>query len=130
MSQQNARELFTQLVNACREAENGQQMLAMYNHAVQFTLLDGGNFYFDAQDGQTAVQDGQMPEKPLTGGYEIKADTENLLAWFSGKERYSDLIEQGRMFPVASHTTKRHIDYWLAQIVRLGNGQKTLKEVY
>ena len=130
MSQQNARELFAQLVNTCSKTKTGQQMLQMYNHSVQFSLLDGDSFYFDAQDGQTEVQPGQMPDKPLTGGYEIKADTENLLAWFSGKERYSDLIEHGRMFPVASHTTKRHIDYWLAQIVRLGNGQKIPKEVY
>lgn len=130
MSQQNARELFTQLVNACSKTETGRQVLGMYNHAVQFTLLDGDNFYFDAQNGQTVIEDGQMPDRPLTRGYEIKADSENLVAWFSGNERYSDLIEHGRMFPVASHTTKRHIDYWLAQIVRLGNGQKIPKEVY
>jgi hypothetical protein len=130
MSQQNARKLFAQLVKTCSGTESGQKMLGMYNHTVQFTLLDGDKFFFDAQNGQTAVKDGQMPDRPLIRGYEIKADTENLLAWFSGAERYSDLIEHGRMFPVASHTTKRHIDYWLAQIVRLGNGQKIPKEVY
>jgi hypothetical protein len=71
-----------------------------------------------------------MPERPISAAYEIKAGSAAFQAWFSGRERLSDLIEHGRMFPVASHTTKRHIDYWLAKIVRLGNNLKIPKEVY
>ena len=93
-------------------------MLALRDQTIQFTALDGDLFHFDAQGGQTKVVAGEMPAKPLDDGYEIKADTAVFAEWFTGQARMSDLIEDGRMFPVASHTTKRHIDYWLAQIVR------------
>ena len=130
MSTQTLAETFSTLLENCKASEAGRQMLAMHDHTVQFTPLDSDPFYFEAKDGQGKVSGGQMPERPLTEGHEIKADTAVFREWFSGQARMSDLIEQGRMFPVASHTTKRHIDYWLAQIVRLGNRLKIPKEVY
>lgn len=130
MSEQTLVSVFSALVEQTAATEAGRQMLAMYNHTVQFTPLDGDLFYFDVQAGQGNVVEGEMPEKPIDDGYEIKANTQVFHEWFSGQARMSDLIEDGRMFPVASHTTKRHIDYWLAQIIRMGNGLKIPKEVY
>ena len=130
MTEQTLQELFSTLVENCAASDAGRQALAMHDHVVQFTLLDGDPFHFEAQGGQITVTAGTMPERPLTEGYEIKASSDVLQEWFSGQARMSDLIENGRMFPVASHTTKRHIDYWIAQIVRLGNGLRIPKEVY
>lgn len=130
MSTQTLAEIFSTLLENCAAGEAGRQMLAMHDHTVQFTPLDGDPFYFEAKGGQGKVGQGAMPERPLTEGHEIKAESEVFREWFSGQGRMSDLIEHGRMFPVASHTTKRHIDYWLAQIVRLGNDLKIPKEVY
>ena len=130
MSEQTVVKIFSILVEQCAASEAGRQMLAMYDHAVQFSLLDGEPFYLEVKDGQGRVFAGEMPVRLLDEGYEIKANSQVFREWFSGQERMSDLIEHGRMFPVASHTTKRHIDYWLAQIVRLGNGLKIPKEVY
>ena len=130
MSTQAVSDHFAKLVEKCAATEAGREMIGMYNHIVQFTLLDGDKFHLIAENGKTSLVAGQMPERPLDEGYEIKGDTHEFEAWFSGRERLSDLVENGRMFPVASHTTKRHIDYWLAQIVRLGNGLKIPKEVY
>ena len=131
MSEQTLMETLSTLVEQCAASEAGQQMIANHDHAIQFTPLDSNNiFYFEAKGGQAQVIEGEMPERPLDDGYEIKADTQVFREWFSGQARMSDLIEDGRMFPVASHTTKRHIDYWLAQIIRLGNGLKIPKEVY
>lgn len=130
MSTQTLAETFSTLLENCKASEAGRLMLAMHDQTVQFTPLDGDPFYFEAKGGQGKISGGQMPERPLTEGHEIKVDIAVFREWFSGQARMSDLIEHGRMFPVASHTTKRHIDYWLAQIVRLGNRLKIPKEVY
>lgn len=131
MSEQTLMEMLETLIEQCAASEAGKQMIATHDHAVQFTPLDSGNlFYLEAKGGQAQVIEGEMSERPLDEGHEIKADTQVFREWFSGQARLSDLIEDGRMFPVASHTTKRHIDYWLAQIIRMGNGLKIPKEVY
>lgn len=123
-------EMFSALVERCADSDAGREALAMYDHVVQFTPLDGDPFYFEVQAGQPRVLEGVMPKRLITEAHEIKAHTDAFHDWFSNRERMSDLIEHGRMFPVASHTTKRHIDHWLAKIVRIGNGQRSLKEVY
>lgn len=130
MGTQTLREMFSALLDRCAATEEGRQVLAMYDHTVQFTLLDGDPFYMKAQGGDVTLSDGVMPETPITDAHEIKADTEVFEQWFGGEERMSDLVEHGQMFPVASHTTKRHIDHWLAKIVRWGNGQRVPREVY
>lgn len=130
MADRTLAEIFTALVENCAAGEAGRQTLAMYDHLIQFTPLDGEPFYFEAQAGRGQVKPGVMPARPITETHEIKAGSDAFQAWFGGRERLSDLIEHGRMFPVASHTTKRHIDHWLARIVRLGNGQRSPKEVY
>lgn len=130
MADKTLQEFFLTLVKVCGDSEAGQQALAMYDHTVQFTPLDGNPFYLETQQGEAQVVEGIMPERAITDAHEIKANSEAFQAWFRGQERLSDLIEHGRMFPVASHTTKRHIDHWLAKIVRLGLGQKDLKEQY
>ena len=129
MSEQSLADKFSELVAACRAAR-GEEVLGMYEHVVQFTPLDGEPFHFVAEGGEHKVVAGEMPPRSLVEGYEIKGDTVELHNWFSGAERFSDLVEDSRMFPIASHTTKRHIDHWLAQIVRIGNGLKSPKEVY
>ena len=121
---------FSSLVETCGTSDIGRELLAMYDHTVQFSILDGDPFYFTAKNGEGRVVKGEMPSTTIVNGYEIKGSSRHLLEWFCGRDRMSDLIERGELFPVASHTTKRHIDYWLAQIVRLGNGIKTPKEVY
>lgn len=130
MTDRTLSDVFSTLVKTCAGSGAGREALAMYDHIVQFTPLDGDPFYFEVTDGQERVASGVMPERLITEAHEIKADTGAFRDWFSGRERMSDLIEHGRMFPVASHTTKRHIDHWLAKIVRLGNGLKIPKEVY
>ena len=130
MSTQTVADKLSQLVATCAQTEQGGSILAMYDHVVQFTLLDGDLFHFFAEGDERKVVMGEMPARSLVKGYEIKGDSDEFLAWFNGEERFSDLVEHGRMFPVASHTTKRHIDYWLAQIVRIGNGIKSPKELY
>lgn len=130
MSHQTLIDMFAGLVERCAASEAGQRTLAMYDQTVQFTPLDGDPFYFEAKGGHGHVASGTMPDRPLPEAHEIKADSQVFQYWFSGLERMSDLIEHGRMFPVASHTTKRHIDHWLAKIVRLGNSLKVPKEVY
>lgn len=130
MSEQTLIEVLSAVVEQCAASETGQQTLAMYDHGIQFTPLDGDPFYLEVKGGKATLSDGLMDERSIDDGYEIKAETADFRAWFSSRERLSDLIEHGRMFPVASHTTKRHIDFWLAQIVRLGNGVATPKEVF
>ncbi|MFN8458401.1 MAG: hypothetical protein U0401_27735 [Anaerolineae bacterium] len=130
MSKQTLTDMFSALVEQCASGEAGREALKMYNHTVQFTPLDGEPFHFIAKEGQAWVRNGVMPDSPLPDAHEIKADSQVFREWFSGQERMSDLIEHGCMFPVASHTTKRHIDHWLAKIVRLGSGLKIPKEVF
>ena len=130
MSEQSLCETLSGLVDNCAATDEGRKTLAMYDHVVQFTPLDGESFFLEAQDGQVQLRDGPMPERPITSAHEIKANSDVFRQWFAGRERMSDLIEQGQMFPVASHTTKRHIDHWLAKIVRLGVGHKAPQEVY
>jgi hypothetical protein len=76
----------------------------------------------EVKGGRARVAEGVAPE--------IKAPGETFAEWFAGGLRMIDAIETGRMFPSASHTTKRHIDHWLTRIVRAGNGQASVKEVY
>ena len=130
MNTQTLHEKLDAVVAQCAASEEGRQALAMYEHMVQFTPLDGDPFYLKSQGGEITLHEGAMPETPITDAHEIKAQTDVFAQWFGGEERMSDLIEHGQMFPVASHTTKRHIDHWLAKIVRLGNGQKAPHEVY
>ena len=131
MSEQTLMETLSALVEQCAANEAGKQMITAHNQGIQFTVLDSGDlFYLEAKDGQAQVIEGEMPARSLDDGYEIKGDTTVFREWFNGQARMSDLIEDGRLFPVASHTTKRHIDYWLAQIIRIGNGLKIPKEVY
>jgi len=131
MSEQTLMELLSTLVEQCAATDAGKQMIATHDQGIQFTLLDSDDlFYFEAKGGQAQVIAGEMPARSLDDGYEIKGDTAVFRGGVSGQARMSDLIEHGRLFPVASHTTKRHIDYWLAQIIRMGNGLKIPKEVY
>jgi hypothetical protein len=120
----------TDLVARCASSEAGRAALSTYDHVVQFTVLDGEPFYLTVRAGAARVADGVAPALPVIDTHEIKAPRETFGAWFAGRLRMIDAIETGRMFPSASHTTKRHIDHWLATIIRVGNGRESVKEVY
>lgn len=108
----------------------GSQALKEYDHLIQFTVLDGESFYIDIKGGKATVSDGTATPRPLAEAHEYKAPQKTLEAYFAGRVRMSDAIHDGKLFPVAAHTTKRHIDHWVAKIVRMGLGQPSLREVY
>lgn len=120
----------SEIVARCAASEEGRAVLATYDHVIQFTVLDGGAFYLEVKGGQARIVEGPAPDLPITEMHEIKAHAEAFAEWFSGRLRMIDAIETGRMFPSASHTTKRHLDHWLTRIIRIGSGMRSLKEVY
>jgi hypothetical protein len=114
----------------CESTEAGRAALSTLDHVVQFTLLDGEPFYLEVKGGRARVTEGVAADAPIIDTHEIKAPRETLADWFAGRLRMIDAIETGRMFPSASHTTKRHIDHWITTIIRIGNEQPSMKEVY
>ena len=109
---------------------DGPAVLRDYDHLLQFTVLDGESFYVDIKGGSATVHAGTATPRPLAEAHEFKANQAVFEAFFSGRVRMSDAIQGGHLYPVAAHTTKRHIDHWLAKLVRLGLGQLSLREIY
>ncbi len=109
---------------------DGAHVLSEYNHLLQFTVLDGEPFYVEIAGGKVRVSPGVAEPRPLADAHEYKATQAVFDAYFSGRVRMSDAIHDGKLFPVAAHTTKRHIDHWVAKIVRMGLGQPGLRDVY
>jgi len=109
---------------------DGVRVLSEYNQLLQFTVLDGEPFYVEISGGKVRVSPGVAEPRPLADAHEYKATQAVFDAYFSGRVRISDAIHDGKLFPVAAHTTKRHIDHWVAKIVRMGLGQPGLRDVY
>src|SRR5215472_9668127 len=109
---------------------DGLAALKEYDQLIQFTVLDGDPFYLDIKGGNVAVREGTAEPRPLAEAHEYKANRATLEAYFAGRVRMSDAIHDGQLFPVAAHTTKRHIDHWVAKLVRMGLGLPSLRDVY
>ena len=60
MSDQTLAEIFSTVLESCVAGEAGRRMLAMYDHTVQFTPLDGEPFHFVAKGGQGKVVAGHL----------------------------------------------------------------------
>ncbi len=108
----------------------GTKVLQEYDQLLQFTVLDGTPFYVDIKGGKVTITEGTAAPRPLMEAHEYKGKQQVFEAFFAGKVRMSDAIHEGQFFPVAAHTTKRHIDHWVAKLVRLGLGQPSLRDVY
>jgi hypothetical protein len=121
---------FSALLDRVAAAPDGARALSQYDQLVQFTVLDGESFYVQFSGGKVRISPGVAEPRPLADVHEYKATQAVLEAYFSGRVRMSDAIHDGQLFPVAAHTTKRHIDHWVAKIVRMGLGQPGLRDVY
>ncbi len=108
----------------------GTKVLQEYDQLLQFTVLNGSPFYLDIKGGKVMITEGTAAPRPLMEAHEYKGKQQVFEAFFAGKVRMSDAIHEGQFFPVAAHTTKRHIDHWVAKLVRLGLGQPSLRDVY
>jgi len=108
----------------------GIKVLQEYDQLLQFTILNGSPFYVDIKSGKVTIAEGTAAPRPLMEAHEYKGQQQVFEAFFAGKVRMSDAIHEGQLFPVAAHTTKRHIDHWVAKLVRLGLGQPSLRDVY
>ncbi len=108
----------------------GVKALQEYDQLLQFTVLDGASLYVDIKGAKVTVTEGMATPRPLMDAHEYKGKQQVFEAFFAGKVRMSDAIHEGQLFPVAAHTTKRHIDHWVAKLVRMGLGQPSLRDVY
>jgi len=108
----------------------GERVLREYDHLLQFTVLDGPSCYVEIRGGRATVAEGTAHPRPMAEAHEYKAAQAVFVALFSGAVRMSDAIHDGQLFPVAAHTTKRHIDHWLATLIRIGLGRPALREIY
>ncbi|HZD10691.1 MAG TPA: hypothetical protein VE553_05050 [Candidatus Binatia bacterium] len=129
MSQALHETLRTLLSQAARSDE-GRETLQRYDHLVFFDVLDGEPFYADIAGGVADVASGVPSPRPIAEAHSIKANESALRDWFEGRLRYSDGIHENLLFPVAAHTTKRHIDNWIVKLVRLGQGRPSLRDEY
>ena len=118
------------LLDRVTAAPHGARVLSQYDQLLQFTVLDGESFYVEISSGRVRISPGVADPRPLAEAHEYKATQGVFEAYFSGRVRMSDAIHDGNLFPVAAHTTKRHIDHWVAYIVRTGLGQPGLRDVY
>lgn len=121
---------FSALLKNAAGTPEGRETLKRYDHTLNFDVLDGEPFHVEIQNGEFDVRGGAAPPKLLMDAHEIKANEDAFRDWFEGRVRLSDAIHENRMFPTAAHTTKRHIDNWLAKLVRLGLGRPGLKDEY
>jgi hypothetical protein len=118
------------LLDRLKTQPEGTKVLQEYDQLLQFSILDGMPFYVDIKGGKVTVTEGTAAPRPLMEAHEYKGRQEVLEAFFAGKVRMSDAIHEGQLFPVAAHTTKRHIDHWVAKLVRIGLGQPSLRDMY
>lgn len=118
------------LLDRVAAAPDGARVLSEYDQLLQFTVLDGEPFYVEISGGKVRISPGVADPRPLADAHEYKSTRGVFEAYFSGRVRMSDAIHDGHLFPVAAHTTKRHIDHWVAKIVRMGLGQPGLRDLY
>lgn len=123
-------EIVSQLLENVASTPEGRETLRRYDHTLNFDVLDGEAFHAEFRQGEWVVSQGAAPPRPVADAHEIKAKEDAFRDWFEGRVRLSDAIHDNRMFPTAAHTTKRHIDNWLAKLVRLGLGRPGLKDEY
>ncbi|MFN8458399.1 MAG: hypothetical protein U0401_27725 [Anaerolineae bacterium] len=123
-------QLLDELLRTAAGTVEGRETLMRYDHTVNFDVLDGQPFHVEIVGGEAAVETGQAKPRPLAEAHNIRAKEAALRDWLEGRARFSDLIHEHRLYPMAAHTTKRHIDNWLIKLVRLGHGRPSLKDEY
>ena len=123
-------DLLDALLRQAAMSLEGQETLRRFDHILNFEVLDGDSFHVEIIGGEADVQTGQAPPTPISQAHNIRAHEQTLRDWFEGRVRYSDAIHDKRLYPQAAHTTKRHIDNWIVKLVRLGQGQPSLKDLY
>lgn len=123
-------ETLDELLRQAAASEEGRETLRRYDHTVHFDVLDGESFYAEIIGGEADVVPGEPAPRPIAEAHSIKAHEAPLRDWFEGRLRYSDGIHENRLFPVAAHTSKRHIDNWIVKLIRLGQGRPSLRDEY
>lgn len=123
-------ETLDELLRQTAASEEGRETLQRYDHTLYFDVLDGEPFYAEIIRGEADVAPGEPSPRPIAEAHSIKANEAALHDWFEGRLRYSDGIHENRLFPVAAHTSKRHIDNWIVKLVRLGQGRPSLRDEY
>ena len=123
-------EILDELLRSAASTVAGRETLLRYDHTINFEVLDGTPFHVEIVGGKVDVSDSEADPGPISEAYNIISKEDALRDWFGGKCRYSDLIHEHRMYPQASHTTKRHIDNWIVKLVRLGQGKPGLRDLY
>lgn len=123
-------ELLDELLRKAASSLEGQETLRRYDHTINFDVLDGRPFHVEILGGEAVVEDREASPRPLAEAHNIRAPEAALRDWFEGRLRYSDGIHENRLFPMAAHTTKRHIDNWIVKLVRLGQGRPSIKDEY
>lgn len=123
-------EILDELLQKAAGTVEGQETLRRYDQTINFDVLDGQPFHVEIIMGEAVTSTGQAPPKPIMEAHNIRAKEAALRDWFEGRLRFSDGIHENRIFPMAAHTTKRHIDNWLVKLIRLGQGRPSLKDEY
>jgi len=108
----------------------GREALKWYDHTLIFSPLDGDPFYVDIRNGDARPKRGLPPPRPITEAHEFKANEAVFRDFFTSRRRLYDAVHEGDLYPMAAHTAKRHIDFWLVRLVSLSNGVPTLKDQY
>lgn len=123
-------DILNELLLQAAKTVQGRETLLRYDQFITFDVLGGEPFHAEIVGGEVDIKPGLAPPKPIMEAHLIKARDEVFRDWFEGRTRFSDAIHEGRLYPMAAHTTKRHIDNWLVRLVRLGQGRPSLKDVY
>lgn len=108
----------------------GREALRMYDHTLVFSVMDGEPFHLEVKAGKAQVKPGLPAPRPITEAHEFKAREAVFRDFFTGRRRFYDAVHEGDLYPMAAHTTKRHIDHWLVKMVNLGLGLPSLQELY
>jgi len=130
MSESSLYEAVKGIFQKVSDSPSGREALKMYDHTLILSVMDGEPFHIEIKGGQAQVKPGLPPPRPIAEAHEIKAREPVFRDLFSGRRRFYDAVHEGDLYPMAAHTTKRHIDYWLVQMVNIGNGIPSLQELY
>ena len=112
------------------DSPSGREALKMYDHTLVFSVMDGEPFHVEVKAGKAQVKPGLPPPRPIAEAHEFKAREQVFHEFFVGRRRLYDAVHEGDLYPMAAHTTKRHIDYWLVKMVNIGLGLPSLQELY
>jgi hypothetical protein len=130
MAEPSLYDIVTDVFQQVGDSPAGREALKTYDHTLIFSLMDGEPFHVEIKGGQAQVKRGNPPPRPITAAHEFKAREAVFRDFFTGRRRLYDAVHEGDLFPMAAHTTKRHIDYWLVKMVNIGNRIPSLRELY